>query len=254
MLSAMLYAMEAGAQLILCADERSALQEVLRQLPGTQCHIPVLWRLIRTEGGHVRAAEQRSSAGAAVLDPHRWTSMALLLLNGAAEHEFQEATQSIFARLVDAAERLRASSGLGQLLAAYSRLAHVTSILSEGVSLLSKALDKKTLIALLQAGRVAWADALQTCVAEPGGLPVSATAQPNSPRRNDTRRWRPCVLTAWGRSIACVEVAYSYTHVANVAMAVHAGSCSMGPRIRREPSFAQLACTQATPSQVRACG
>lgn len=225
-----------------CTDELSELQELARKLQGAHCHICILDRL------SIRSSTAPSAAGssARLVDPHRWLSLAALVLRGSAVNEFREPVLNIFGQLSAAVDAMVCCHGVSGLLYAYHRLCHVTMMHREGSVIVTKLLDQKQQCALLQAGQDAWRDAVEVSVSTiESTLPASYSThsmalQPTAPKPRTT--WRSYAVEAWQRCVMCLSLAHSYVALANMAAASRGGQMSSsGPRLRREPSFAQLA-------------
>lgn len=182
------------------------------------------------------------------MDPHMWLELATQVLRGAAVNEYRESVLTIFGLFSAAVDAMVSCHGVSRLLHSYCRLCHVTMMNQEGSAIVSKLLDQKQQCQLLQAGQDAWQDAVVACVCnEQRFLPSSssplgtaAPAQASGSKRRTS--WRPDAVETWQKCVMCLSLVHSYITLSNMAVASRGDQMtSSGPRLRREPSFAQLA-------------
>lgn len=234
----------------------STLQSLAQKLQDTHCHVCILDRV------SVRSWRTPTDVGSSgsLIDPQRWLSLAALVLRGAAVNEYREPVLNIFGQFSAAMDAIVSCQGVSGLLCAYCRLCHVTMMHREGSTIVSKLLDQNRQCYLLQAGQDAWQDALEVCVSTTETATLSSSnnmhstslVQPTGTKKRTT--WRPYAVAAWERCFMCLTLAHSYITLSNMAVASRGGqTTSSGPRLRREPSFAQLPGPDEDPSssQVR---
>ena len=168
-------------------------------------------------------------------------------------NEYRESVLTIFGLFSAAVDAMVSCQGVSRLLHSYCRLCHVTMMNQEGSAIVSKLLDQKQQCQLLQAGQDAWQDSVAVCVSNeqrflpssssPLGtapLGTSAPAQPSGSKRRTS--WRPDAVATWQKCVMCLSLVHSYIALSNMAVASRGDQMtSTGPRLRREPSFAQLA-------------
>ena len=226
-----------------CAEELTELQGIAYKLQEeAHCHVSILNRV------SVRSWATSSVAGSSgrLVDPHRWLSLAALVMKGSAVNEYGEPVLNIFGQMSAAVNAMTACEGVSGLLNAYCRLCHVTVMHREGSMIVAKLLDQKQQCSLLQASLDAWTGAVKVSVSGTESTLTAANAmhnmalQPTAPKPRAS--WRPYAVDAWQRCVMCLSLAHSYIALSNMTVASRGGQMSSsGPRLRREPSFAQLA-------------
>jgi hypothetical protein len=188
---------------------------------------------------------------ARTIDPHRWLSLAEFVLRGAAVNDHREAVHNVYRQFCEAVDAMAAYQGVSGLLGAYSRLCHVAMMHQEGSLIVSKLLEQKQQCLLLQAGQDAWEDAVGVSVSPDDStallsasitMNIPSTALNQSSGSKKRASWRPHVISAWQKCMMCLSLAHSYIALSNMAVASRGEQMTAsGPRLRREPSFAQLA-------------
>lgn len=211
----------------------------------TQSHSPILLRL------HAPSANRHEST---MVDPKRWLLLAgeLHMLESSSNMFYFDACHRIYHLIQQALFPIQMAAKVSRVLSAYARLLMVAVSHDEGVQTAKACLGESVQLSLIEQAASAW-DICVTCsISDSHGQRVLRGISSTGMRQDISKQsaspncsaWMPLCMTPWGLASVHLAHACSLLSLANLAVVTEgtsAGRSTSNPRLRREPSFAQLA-------------